>query len=127
MWKIQYLEQESSRQPAEEFEDGIPAKLAGKLAKFAQAVQQYGFGLGGGIFEKCHGYSDLYEIRAKLGKDLGREFCTVDGDQLILLCGIVKGVDEATPVAALQEAAGYLCEYQATHRVSPEEPEGMER
>lgn len=89
-WRIEYFESSDGRVPAAEFEDSIDAKLKGKLNVFAAEAARSEGAIGGGIFEKCHGYSDLYEVRAKLGKELGREFCTRDNNCLIMLHGCVK-------------------------------------
>ena len=34
-WQIEYYEQQNGGQPAEDFEDSLPVKLAGKLARVA--------------------------------------------------------------------------------------------
>jgi hypothetical protein len=117
-WRIEYFETSDGRVPAAEFEDSINAKLKGKLNTFAAEAARSGGTIGGGIFEKCHGYSDLYEVRAKLGEDLGREFCTRDGDQLVMLHGCVKRPRTETPVAVFEEAATLLSEYKKTRRVA---------
>ncbi|TAM74536.1 hypothetical protein EPN44_10905 [bacterium] len=123
--RIEYFEQASGTQPAELFEDGVPPRLAGKLARFSQAAAESGISLGGGYFEKCHSHSDLYEIRARLGNDLGREFCLIDGDRLVLLSGVLKRVGEPTPSKAFEEALAYSDEYKRTRKVSPIESDGV--
>jgi hypothetical protein len=37
-WQIRYFEEESGEIPAADFEDSLPMKMQGKLAKFARAV-----------------------------------------------------------------------------------------
>jgi hypothetical protein len=100
------------------FEDGLPAALAAKLARWVQAVSDGGFALGGGMFEICHGYPDLFEIRTKIGKQLVREFCTIDGGSLVLLGGIVKRVGEPTPRAAFDDASQQLSRYKVSKRTA---------
>ena len=69
----------------------------------------------GVIFEVCHApYSNIFRVRAKLGMELARYFCGVDGESLILLDGIQKRIGEPTPDAALRQAAAYLAEYNET-------------
>ena len=80
-------------------------------------VAENGWTTGGGYFEACHGYADLFEIRVKVSKRLGRVYCTVDGGRLVLLSGLVKREGEATPRAVLDEAAAYLQEYKRTRSV----------
>jgi hypothetical protein len=99
------------------FEDGLPRKLQGKLATFALAVADSGWSLGGGIFEACHSFSDLFEIRAKLGRDLAREFCTVDGEILILVDGVLKAEGEPTPPDVLRRAYARVERYRTTRRL----------
>ena len=120
-WDIVYYEEASGRQPGEVFEDSIPKKLAGKLNRFAIAVSKEKFALGGGYFEACHGFPDLFEIRAQVGDDLGRQFCTVDGNRLVLLSGLIKKARNPSPQTAFVEAAAYLADYVLSKKISPEQ------
>jgi hypothetical protein len=113
-------------QPAEEWEDGTPEKLRGKLFRYRVAIATQGVQLGGGIIKKCHEYPGLFELRVRHHKDLAREFCTIDGDRLVMLDGVVKPEGEATPVRSFTTASGYLREYQGTRKISPPEEEGQD-
>jgi hypothetical protein len=115
-WAVRYFVEDDGSVPAADFEDALPPALGAKLARWVQAVASSGFTLGGGMFEICHDFPNLFEVRAKVGKQLGREFCTVDGDKLVLLGGIVKAIDEATPRAALVAASERLARYKVSRR-----------
>ena len=117
-WTIEYFETEGGQVPAADFEDSLPVKLAAKLARFLKEAAESEGKIGGGIFEKCHSQPGLWEVRAKLGDDLAREFCTRDGDRLVVLSGIVKPNRTPTPDEAFHQAMGYLCEYKATGKVA---------
>lgn len=119
-WEIEYYEQKDGRQPAEEFEDSIPAKLAGKLARIAVSLKEQGPQVGGGLIEKCHAYSGLWEMRAIFEKNLGREFFGFDQQRVVLLDGIMKRVGQPTATAALVRAARYWQDYLTSRKVSPE-------
>lgn len=105
--------------PAEEFEDSLPDRMQGRLFGFIKQVADSEGKIGGRIFRKCFGYSDLWEVRARVANQLARSLCSRDGDNLILLGGLVKGVDEETPLAALDEAAKRLGRYKKTKRTNP--------
>lgn len=119
LYSVEYFERASGNQPAENWEDGTAAKLRGKLFRYRAAVASYGTQLGGGIIQKCHAHPDLYELRVRHHKNLAREFCTIDGDRLVMLDGIVKPDGQQTPPAAITQASGHLQEYKTTRRVSP--------
>jgi hypothetical protein len=126
-WEVEYYEREDGVQPVEVFENAISPKLWGKLARSVEAVAREQWSLGGGIFEACHGYADIFEVRARRGDDLGRVYCAVDNGppaRLILLNGIVKRNNTPTPPAAFVEAQANLADYRVNNRVSPEEQEG---
>lgn len=119
-WTVRYFVEADGSVPAEEFEDALPPKLRGKLLGFIEQVALYEGDVGAGIFHKCHGgYSDLYEVRAKREKLLARSLCARDGDNLILLGGVSKKLDEPTPDADLMRADGCLSRYRETRRVEP--------
>ncbi len=122
-WTIEYYEQADTTQPAEVFEDGLPPKLAGKLARIAVAIQQSGNRLGGGLIEPCHNFSGLWEMRAILSKTLAREFFGFDGSRVVLLHGYTKRVGEEASQKDLQIAFDYWQDYGLTHRISPIEEE----
>lgn len=84
-WGVRYFVDDDGSIPAAEFEDSLADAIAAKLARWVKAVAESGFTLGGGIFEACHDYPGLFEIRAKVGRQLAREFCTVDDGLLVLL------------------------------------------
>jgi len=86
---------------------------------FIEQVAQAEGKLGGRIFRKCFEYSGLYEVRARVAKELARSICARDGDNLILLGGVLKGVDEATPLADLEKAEHRLNRYKQTKRTNP--------
>jgi len=116
-WNAQFFETRDGECPALDFLNGVHAKMQARLAVLVEAVEQNGFGLGGGYFEACHGYSDLFEIRAKVSRSLGRIYCTLDGGILVLVSGLLKEEGEATPEAALEQAAAYIREYRETKRL----------
>lgn len=117
-WTVEYFQAEDGTIPAAAFEDSISAKLKAKMHVTLEVVAETEGKIGGGRFEKCHTYPDLWEARSRLGKDLGRHFCTRDGDRLVILSGIVKPNGTATPASALEEANRYLSEYQEKKRVA---------
>lgn len=127
--RIEYYEQTDGRQPAEEFEDALEASssreersIAGKLQRWAELAAEKGHQASGGYVEKVHGYP-FWQLKAGVGNRRGREFFRLDDDTVVLLSGIVKGPREATPPAAYEEAQRYFDDYEASGRVSPEEPE----
>ena len=116
-WTIRYFLTREGVLPAREFRASLPAKLRSKLDLFVQETARSRGSIGGGIFQACHGgYGDLFKVRAKLGRELARYFCGIDGEMLILLDGIHKRLGEATPDEALDRAAGHLAEYRRTRR-----------
>jgi hypothetical protein len=116
-WTAYFFVTEAGVAPARVFLDGLDVPLQMRLATRVQAVEQSGFSLGGGIFEICHGYSDLFEIRVRHSRRLARLYCTVDGDRLILVSGLLKMENEATPAAVLIGASEYIAEYRRTKRI----------
>lgn len=116
-WTIRYFQTEAGAIPAHEFRALLPAKLRAKLDLFTEETAKSEGTLGAGIFQACHGgYGDLFKIRAKLGNELARYFCGIEGRMLILLDGIHKRVGQATPDSVLNRAAGRLDEYRRTRR-----------
>ncbi len=118
-WTIRYFVESDGTMPAEEFEDGLPDRVQGRLFGFIKQVAENEGRIGGRIFRKCFGYSDLWEIRARVAKQLARSLCTRDGNNLILLGGVLKGVDEETPKEDLDEAERRLDRYKKTKRTDP--------
>jgi hypothetical protein len=118
-WTIRYFVESDGAMPAERFEDSLPDKVQGRLFGFIKQVAENEGRIGGRIFRKCFGYSDLWEVRARVGKQLVRMLCTRDGDNLILLGGVLKGVDEETPRSALAEASDRLSRYKVTKLANP--------
>jgi hypothetical protein len=119
-WTAHFFEREDGTVPARDFLETIDLAIRMRLATRIEAVEQNGYSLGGGIFEVCHGYADLYEIRVKVSRQLGRVYCTVDHDRLILISGLVKTENEATPRHVLEEASAYVAEYRRTRRIARE-------
>ena len=126
-----YAHGSEDRQPAEEFEDALYrdnprllGKLQGVTSRVAAELPQ---SIGGGLFEKCRGFADLYEVRTIFGRQLARYIAALDGradpPRLLLLDGLSKRTGEPTPRSRLQQASGYWNDYQRTRRVSPEVPE----
>lgn len=117
------------RQPAEEFEDDLERespRLLGKLQGVAMRVaQELPRSIGGGLFEKCRGYPDLYEVRTIFANQLARYVAAKDGEseppRLVLLHGVVKRPGEPTPQADLDRAARYWRDYERNRQISPEE------
>lgn len=122
-WTVEYFEEDNSRQPAEDFEDALPPRLAGKLARIAMEIQVKGHNVGGGFIEPCHDYEGLWEIRVSLGKQLAREFFGFDKNRAVLLHGIVKSEGHATPKKAFTEAFRYWKQYLKSRKISPMLPE----
>jgi hypothetical protein len=126
-----YAYGEGDRQPAEQFEDELErsaSKLLGKLQGVTLRVaQELPRSIGGGLWEKCRGYPDLWEVRTIFAKQLARYIAAVDGQhdppRLVLLAGVAKQTGEPTLQVELARAAKYLSEYQKTRRVSPPEEE----
>ena len=116
-WNIKYFQKVDGSVPAVDFEDSIPEKMMAKLHVWLESIAESEGKIGGGRFEKCHGLPDLWEVRVRLGYQLGRELCTRDGDSLILLHGFVKPNGTPSPPAELNTAMVYLEEYRATKRV----------
>ncbi len=128
VWTIRYFVEETGDIPGDVFEDTLDPKLRGKLLSFIEEVARAEGAIGGGIFKKCHGgYSGLFEIRAKLGKDLARALCSIDRSSLTLYCGVKKSLDQPTPTSVLDAAAAMMRRYRATGRVDPpfDKSEGM--
>ena len=100
-WTVEYYEQQNGCQPSEQFEDSLPMKLAGKLARVVVLLCEDGPGSGGGLVEKCRGYPGLWELRTIWQKDLAREFFGFDRQRIVLLDGIVKRVGHPTPGSVL--------------------------
>jgi hypothetical protein len=117
------------RQPGEAFENSLgrrSLRLLGKLQGVASRVaEELPMSIGGGLFEKCRGYPDLFEVRTILGRDLARYLVGLDGSakppRMVLLHGLAKRVGQPTPKADLERAAAYWRDYRRTRRVSPEE------
>jgi hypothetical protein len=116
-WSAYFFEREDGAVPARDFLEALDIPLRMRLASRVVAVEQNGFSLGGGVFEVCHGYSDLFEIRVKVSRRLARLYCTVDGDRLILVGGLLKLQGQPTPQAVLREAAARIAEYRRAKRV----------
>jgi hypothetical protein len=112
---MRYFRTRAGAWPAREFRRNLPSKLRSKLDYFASQVVANEGEIGGQIFEVCHApFSNIFRVRVKLRQDLARYFCGIDGDKLILLDGIQKRLGEATPNAALSQAAACLAEYIET-------------
>jgi hypothetical protein len=121
-WTVEYCERADTTQPAEEFEDHLDRtslKLAGKLARIAVALISAGPQLGGGYVEKCHGYPDMWEMRAIFNQMLGREFFGFDGARVVLLHGYVKRTGDPASIPEFDAAYRYWKEYTQSHRVGP--------
>lgn len=126
-----YAYGEDDRQPAERFEDKLERKapkLLGKLQGVTLRVaQELPRSIGGGLWEKCRAYPDLWEVRTIFAKQLARYIAAVDGQhdppRLVLLAGVAKQTGEPTPQAELERAAKYWSDYQKTRRVSPPDEE----
>ena len=116
-WTIEYFEKKDATVPAATWEDSIDPKLLGKLATFVKHIAANEGRNCGNMFEKCHSQPGLFEVRAKTGKDLAREYCMRDGERLVLLSGIVKPIDSPTPQSAFDEANANMQEYKATKKV----------
>ena len=125
-WEIEYFELESGKQPAEDFEDRLPPKLLAKLVRFAEAAALSSGTNGGGYWEPCAGWPGLFEVRADVARDYGRYYATVDGGRMVLLCGHQKRRGKDTPQSVFAEADGHRQSYEATRKVSPEQPETQE-
>lgn len=105
--------------PAKVFEDSLPDPLRFKLLRFTQEVANSNGSLGGGYFEPCHDYPGLFEVRVGRGDELARFLCARDGDTLILLGGVHKRVNEASPQSCFREASEDLTQYRETGNASP--------
>ncbi len=122
-----YAHGDDDLQPAEEFEDALERsapKLLGKLQGVTLRVaEELPRSIGGGLWEKCRGFPDLWEVRTIFAKQLGRYFAALDGQQepprLVLLGGVAKQTGEPTPEAELKRAARAWTDYQKTRQVSP--------
>jgi phage-related protein len=128
-WTVEYYEQDDAVQPAEVFEDALAKehpKLAGKLARIAEALQTHGHQLGGGFVERCHGYAGLWEIRVIHNQWLGREFFGFDADRVVLLHGYVKRAGQKASTRDLDRAFACWTDYQRTHRISPMQEDSNE-
>lgn len=130
-----YAYGDDDRQPAEAFEDALERtapKLLGKLHCVALRVsEELPRSIGGGLWEKCRGYPDLWDVRTIFAKQLARYIAAVDGQRdpprMVLLAGVVKQTGEPTPQAELVRAATYWADYQENRRVSqPEEEQDHE-
>jgi hypothetical protein len=117
-WSVEYFQTEDGKVPAAEWEDSLPAKLKGKVYATLQVVAETEGAIGGGKFKTCHGYSNLFETRARLGNDLAREFCTRDRSMLVMLHGLTKPNGTETPPEALNQADAYRDEYDSTKRLA---------
>jgi hypothetical protein len=123
-WDIEYFKQQDGMQPAEVFEDELKQhvpKLLGKLLRALDHLEAMGPQAGGGLVEKCHGYADLWEVRAIFNKALARGLFAFDANRVVLLHGYVKQTGEPASTPDLNRAHGYLNVYLATRRISPEE------
>lgn len=122
-----YAHGDDDRQPAEEFENVLERsapKLLGKLQGVTLRVaEELPRSIGGGLWEKCRGFPDLWEVRTIFAKQLARYIAALDGQhdppRLVLLGGVVKQAGESTPQAHLERAARSWNDYQKTRRVSP--------
>jgi hypothetical protein len=122
-WIVDYFERADDSQAAEVFEDDLDRrlpKLAGKLARIAEALETSGPNLGGGLIEPCRGYGGMWEIRAIFSQSLAREFFGFDGQRAVLLHGYVKRAGQAASTKDLALAFTYWQEYLRTRKVSPE-------
>jgi hypothetical protein len=126
-----YAYGDDDRQPAEEFEDELERsapKLLGKLQGVTLRVsEELPRSIGGGLWEKCRGYPDLWEVRTIFAKQLARYIAAVDGQhdppRMVLLAGVAKQTGEPTRQVELARAAKYWIEYQKTRRVSSPDEE----
>ena len=116
-WDIEYFQRADGTAPALEFENNIAKQMMGKLNSWADSIAESEGTIGGGRFKKCHDLADLWEIRVRVGKDLGRELCTRDGNRLVLLHGFVKPNGTPSPASEFKRAMTYLEEYRITGRV----------
>lgn len=116
-WNVRYFVCDNGSVPAVGFEDSLPTALAARLDRWVKEVADKGYLVGGGIWKACRDYPGLWEVRAKVGPEAAREFATVDGSNLVLLCGIKKRFNEATPRSAFAQASQMLEEYRRTKRV----------
>ncbi|MBV8134492.1 MAG: hypothetical protein JO121_02465 [Deltaproteobacteria bacterium] len=117
-WQVKYFKREDGTVPAHAFQEGLPKKLRAKLLKFTKEAADSEGKLGGGYYEVCHSRPGISETRAKLGKDLARFLCGRDGDRLVILTGVLKGIDEPTPDASFDGAEAFLAEYNKTKSVA---------
>jgi len=106
-------------------------KLVGKLTGVTKHVADtLPERVGGGLFEKCRDFPDLWEVRTIFGNELARFVVGKDGSRepprLVLLEGFWKQPGEETPKAPLERAAGCWKDYLKTRRISPEEASDVE-
>jgi hypothetical protein len=125
-WTVVYFEQEDTTQPAEVFEDVLDIthpNLSGKLLQATDALEHYGYRLGGGYIEKCHNYEGMWEIRVIYSGTLGREFFGFDKNRIVLLHGYAKRTGQRASEYDLNKAFSYWTEYLRTRRISPVQEE----
>lgn len=128
-WTIVYFEQADTTQPAEVFEDALIVshpQLRGKVLQVISTLQYYGYRLGGGYIEKCHGYEGIWEVRAIHSGTLARELFGFDKERIVLLHGYTKRTGQPASAYDLQKAFGYWTEYLRTRHISPAQEEDNE-
>lgn len=109
MFEVEFYAKRNGSEPMRDHLDVLPAKLAAKVVRNLQILQQKGSGLrypdtddlGGGIFE----------LRTSFGRDIERAFFFfTDGKKIIVTHGFVKKTQK-TPQREIKRAMDYRADY----------------
>lgn len=90
MREIQFYRLPSGRRPVEEFIDSLSPRLAQKLTWVLGLIEELEL-VPIQYLKKLEGSSDLWEVRASVGRENVRVICFFDGSNLVVLThGIMK-------------------------------------
>jgi hypothetical protein len=118
-WTVRFFVTSDGSAPQREFIEALPTTLRAALLGKIAATAEVSGKIGGHIFHPLHTVSGLFEIRAKSGVDLARSLCCRDGQNLILLNGVRKRIEEPTPEADVSRAVELRRQYLETKRTEP--------
>ena len=107
----EYYETEDGKMPAEEFILSQPNKMQAKLFSMLSHLEEFGPALRE-PYSKSLG-DGIFEIRAKVGTDIGRVlYFFVVGRKVILTNGFIKKTQK-TPQQELERARRYKKQYES--------------
>jgi len=105
---VSFYRTEAGNEPVREWLQGLSRDDKRRIGEDIKTAQ-LGWPLGMPLIRKID--KDLWEVRTHLLNGISRTFFTVDGDQMILLHGIIKKTQK-TPVNEIKTAMARLGNYK---------------